>query len=79
MSATPIWTTIAEEARSESPLWESALRSPEAREETPVFSPLGDERNGLGLETIYEGYLLHYGRPRGLAAAEPATPRRLGG
>ena len=29
-----------------------------------MFSPLGEERFALGLETIYEGYLLHYGRPR---------------
>ena len=25
---------------------------------------LADERYALGLETIYEGYLVHYGRPR---------------
>ena len=29
-----------------------------------MFSPLADERFALGLETIYEGYLVHYGRPR---------------
>lgn len=29
-----------------------------------MFSPLGEERFALGLETIYEGYLVHYGRPR---------------
>ena len=35
------------------------------REPDPVFSRLvPDERFVLGLETIYEGYLLHYGRPR---------------
>jgi hypothetical protein len=64
VTANSIWTTIAEEARSESPLWASALRPAEAREETPVFSPLGRDAYALGLETIYEGYLLHYGRPR---------------
>jgi hypothetical protein len=41
-----------------------ALREPAERELEPVFSPLADERFGLGLETIYEGYLVHYGRPR---------------
>ena len=30
----------------------------------PVFSPLASPRFALGLETIYEGYLVHYGRPR---------------
>jgi hypothetical protein len=41
-----------------------ALREPAERELEPVFSPLADERFALGLETIYEGYLVHYGRPR---------------
>jgi hypothetical protein len=59
-----VWTTIADEARAESPLWGSALRPPGAREEEAVFSPLGSGEYALGLETIYEGYLLHYGRPR---------------
>lgn len=30
----------------------------------PVFSTLCDEQYALGLETIYEGYLCHYGNPR---------------
>ena len=29
-----------------------------------MFSALAEERFGLGLETIYEGYLVHYGHPR---------------
>ena len=29
-----------------------------------MFSPLTEERFALGLETIYEGYAVHYGRPR---------------
>ena len=29
-----------------------------------MFSGLGEGRYALGLETIYEGYLAHYGRPR---------------
>ena len=36
-----------------------------ARRREPVFSPLvPDPALALGLETIYEGYLLHYGRSR---------------
>lgn len=61
-SATDVWGTIAAEAAAESPLWGESLRDDADRE--PVFSPLVDERYALGLETIYEGYLLHYGRPR---------------
>ena len=60
---TSLWDEVAEGARRESPLWAAALRPEEERELEPVFSPLGDERRALGVETIYEGYLLHYGRP----------------
>jgi hypothetical protein len=54
--------SIAAEARRESPLWASALR--EAPEWEPVFSPLAPARFELGLETVYEAYLVHYGRSR---------------
>jgi hypothetical protein len=43
-----------------------------------VFSPLGDPRFALGLETIYEGYLIHYGVPRLFAPADPDTALLLG-
>ena len=59
-----LWDVIAAEAGDESPLWAAVLRPADEREHDPVFSPLGDERHALALETIYEGYLLHYGRPR---------------
>ena len=36
----------------------------------PVFSALGEQRYALGIETIYEGYLLHYGRPRLFGAVD---------
>jgi hypothetical protein len=57
-----IWGTLAAEAAAESPLWGEALRAnPEL---VPVFSPLAPELYALALETIYEGYLVHYGRAR---------------
>jgi hypothetical protein len=59
-----LWDVIAAEACQESPLWAAALLPDGEREAEAVFSPLGDERHALGVETIYEGYLLHYGRPR---------------
>jgi hypothetical protein len=59
-----LWQTIATEAEAESTLWAESLRAVEEREPEPVFSPLADERYALGLETIYEGYLVHYGRAR---------------
>jgi hypothetical protein len=61
---TTLWDTIADDASLESPLWAQALLPVEERSLEPVFSPLGEERFALGLETIYEGYLLHYGTPR---------------
>ena len=42
----------------------AALREPAEGELEPVFSPLAEDRFALDLETIYEGYLVHYGRPR---------------
>jgi hypothetical protein len=73
-----IWETIAAEAAGESPLWAAALRPPDERELLAVFSPLAEERFVLGLETIYEGYLMHYGRPRLFAADDRDTRVLLG-
>ncbi len=73
-----MWDTIAEEAASESPLWAEALLPRQQRQLLPVFSPLGEARHALGLETIYEGYLLHYGRPRLFAPADRDTGLLLG-
>jgi hypothetical protein len=42
----------------------AALREPAEGELAPVFSTLTEPRFALGLETIYEGYLVHYGSPR---------------
>jgi hypothetical protein len=74
--ATDLWETIAREAAQESRLWQDALRADPRRE--AVFSPLAEERFGLGLETIYEGYLLHYGRPRLFEPDDPDTALLLG-
>jgi hypothetical protein len=70
------WETLAAEAAAESPLWQEALRAQPDRE--PVFSPLAPERFALGLETIYEGYLLHYGRPRLFAPTDDDAALLLG-
>jgi len=75
---TTLWTTIAEEASAESPLWGQALRPGVEQELAPVFSPLGEERFALGLETIYEGYLMHYGRPRLFAPPDRDNALLLG-
>ena len=68
--------TIAGEARRESPLWEAALE--DAPDWEAVFSPLAPEVFALGLETIYEAYLVHYGKPRLFRSVEPSERILLG-
>jgi hypothetical protein len=55
-------------ARNESDVWASSLRERDDWE--AVFSPLAPERFALGLETVYEAYLVHYGMPRLFDAPE---------
>jgi hypothetical protein len=54
--------TVAERAGAASPLWASALL-PEPRGDLR-FSGRCPNRHLLGVETIYEGYLLHHGTSR---------------
>ena len=77
-STADLWDTIADEAGRESALWTAALRAPEEQEREPVFSPLGEERYALGIETIYEGYLLHYGTSRLFAPEDGDAALLLG-
>ena len=55
-----------------------ALREPEEAELEPVFSRLAEPRYTRGLETIYEGYLVHYGRPRLFEPEDDNTALVLG-
>lgn len=71
-----LWIAIARDAAEESSLWRDAVRAD--AEDEPVFSPLGEPRFALGLETIYEGYLVHYGSSRLFAPADPDTALLLG-
>jgi len=71
-----LWAAIERDASEESALWRAALRPEPERE--PVFSTLGEDRFALGLETIYEGYLVHYGSPRLFAPADADTALLLG-
>lgn len=71
-----LWDAIALEAERESPLWRDALKATPERQ--PVFSELCEPRFALGVETIYEGYLAHYGRPRLFAPADEDTALLLG-
>ena len=73
-----MWQEIALDAEREGSLWKEALRSRGARDRVPVFSPLIDERFALAVETIYEGYLVHYGRSRLFAPADRDMALLLG-
>jgi hypothetical protein len=77
-SATELWDELAAAAAEESPLWADALLARDARRADPVFSPLAEPRFALGIETIYEGYLTHYGAPRLFTVADRDTALLLG-
>ena len=68
--------TIAAEAGRESRLWAAALLA--EPDWVPVFSPLVPARFALGLETIYEAYLVHFGRARLFTAGEESERVLLG-
>jgi hypothetical protein len=73
-----MWETIATEAAAESPVWADALLPEDERELEAVFSTLAPPELALGLETVYEGYLVHYGRSRLFAQRDPDTSLLLG-
>jgi hypothetical protein len=59
---------ILDGARRESAVWSQSLRPDPDWE--PVFSPLAPPEFALGLETVYEAYLVHYGNARLFATPE---------
>jgi hypothetical protein len=69
---------MAFDAAAESSIWADCLLPEPERDRSAVFSPLGEARYALGLETIYEGYLVHYGRPRLFAPSDDDTALLLG-
>ena len=75
---TDLWQEIALDAERDGSLWAEALRPRGARDRESIFSPLADPRFALAVETIYEGYLVHYGRPRLFAPGDRDTILLLG-
>ena len=73
-----MFDAIADAAAAESQLWGDALRPVDEQRREPVFSALAPARHAVGLETIYEGYLVHYGRSRLFAPADGDTALLLG-
>ena len=74
----PLLETIAAAAAEQSALWETCLRPEASCEDVVAFSPFAPDAHRLGLETIYEGYLVHYGRPRLFALSDEDTALLLG-
>jgi hypothetical protein len=64
-----VLAAVAERAAADSPLWAGALLPGQAAE--PRFAGRCPKRHLLGVEMIYEGYLLHYGRSRLFSQADP--------
>ena len=77
--ADELFHEIAHGATCESPLWaEALLPEPERRAEAVFSALVPDPRFALGVETIYEGYLLHYGRARIFAPPDGDVTLLLG-
>jgi hypothetical protein len=73
-----VWDAIAEAAAAESALWGEALLPVGERWTEPVFSALAPVEHALAVETIYEGYLVHYARPRLFAPPDDDVALLLG-
>jgi hypothetical protein len=59
-----VFDEIVASACSESALWAAAALPDGRRKPVAVFSNLAPREYAAGLETVYEAYLVHYGRPR---------------
>jgi hypothetical protein len=58
------FAAIVDGATVESSVWAAALRPSDERQLVAVFSPLAPAELAVGVETVYEAYLVHYGKPR---------------
>jgi hypothetical protein len=73
-----LWRCLVEEGASESALWAELLLPEPERCEQLAFSPLARPELALGIETVYEGYLVHYGRSRLFSQTDPNLTLLLG-
>jgi hypothetical protein len=73
-----VLATIVEEAKGESALWARSVLPRTEQETETVFSQLAPPAFALGIETTYEAYLLHYGRPRLFGARDADEAILLG-
>jgi hypothetical protein len=73
-----LFAQIEEGAAAESSLWSSSLLPVDERQLVAVFSTLVRDELALGVETVYEAYLVHYGRPRLFATPDADEAVLLG-
>jgi hypothetical protein len=73
-----LWRRLVSEGTSESALWSEPLLPEAKRSEQLAFSPLAAPELALGIETIYEGYLVHYGSSRLFSPGDPNLALLLG-
>jgi hypothetical protein len=59
-----VFEEIIDGAVRESEVWAAAILPSHERQLVAVFSPLAPDDVAVGIETVYEAYLVHYGRPR---------------
>ena len=67
---------VAGRARAASPVWAAALR--QDPDGDALYGPRVDDRFALGVETIYEGYLVHHATSRLFAPADREQAILLG-
>ncbi len=73
-----LWETLAARRGRREPALGRGAAARAERERRPSSRRSPRERFALGVETIYEGYLLHYGRPRLFAPADADAALLLG-
>jgi len=73
-----MFQAIIDGAVSESETWAAAVLPSDERQLVVVFSPLAPDGVAVGLETVYEAYLVHYGRPRLFVAPDEDEAVLLG-
>jgi hypothetical protein len=73
-----LFETITADAARESEVWAAALVPGDERQLVAIFGELVPDHLKLGLETVYEAYLVHYGSPRLFAAPDADEAILLG-
>lgn len=69
---------LADRAAAASEVWARAALPPGARDEAPLFGPVAGPRFAVGVEAIYEGFLVHHARGRVFAPPDRQQGLLLG-